>query len=88
MENKKVFKCMIDNLEKEFEILYTFKSIKTNKDYIIYTDNLYDKNKKLNIYAAIYYPFDSEKELENIETDEDWKEIEDFLKKESGGIND
>ena len=26
MENKKTFKCIIDNAEKNFEILYTFKS--------------------------------------------------------------
>ena len=40
---KEKFKCIIDNEEKEFEILYTFKSTRTNKDYIIYSDNTYDK---------------------------------------------
>ena len=38
MENKKTFKCIVDGVEKEFEVLYTFKSIKYNKDYVIYTD--------------------------------------------------
>lgn len=87
MENKKTFKCIVDNIEKEFEVLYTFKSNKTNKDYIIYTDNSYDENKNLNIFASIYYPFDLEKELENIESDEEWEEIENFLEKVSGDIN-
>lgn len=87
MENKKTFKCIVDNIEKEFEVLYTFKSNKTNKDYIIYTDNSYDENKNLNIFASIYYPFDFEKELENIESDEEWEEIENFLEKVSGDIN-
>jgi len=87
MEDKKTFKCVVDNSEKEFEILYTFKSIRTNKDYIIYTDNSYDENKNLNIFASIYYPFDTEKELENIETEEEWEEIERFLEKVSGDIN-
>lgn len=87
MKNKKTFKYIVDNIEKEFEILYTFKSIKTNKDYIIYTDNLYDENKNLNIFESIYYPFDLDKELENIETDEEWEEIEKFLEKISGDVN-
>lgn len=79
LENRKTFKCVIDGVEKEFEILYTFKSFKTNKDYIIYTDNRQDENQKLNIYSSIYYPQNPEKELENIETDSDWNEIENFL---------
>ena len=87
MKKKNTFKCIIDNLEKEFEVLYTFKSIKTNKDYIIYTDNSYDDNKDLNIFASIYYPFDLEKELENIEMEEDWEEVEKFLENVNGDIN-
>lgn len=87
MENKKTFKCIIDNTEKNFEILYTFKSIKTNKDYIIYTDNSYDENKNLNIFASIYYPFDLEKSLENIESCEEWEEVEKFLENASGDLN-
>ena len=87
MENKKNIKCIIDNAEKNFEILYTFKSIKTNKDYIIYTDNSYDENKNLNIFASIYYPFDLEKSLENIESCEEWEEVEKFLENASGDLN-
>ena len=79
MANK--FKCIIDNIEKEFEVLYTFKSTKTKKDYIIYSDNTYDENNSLNIYASIYYPFNSEKDLENIEESSDWEEVEKFLNK-------
>lgn len=87
MENKKTFKCMIDGIEKEFEVLYTFKSNKNNKDYVIYTDNSYDENNDLSIFASIYYPFDLEKELENIETEEEWEEIEKFLKEMGDDIN-
>lgn len=87
-ENRKTFKCIIDNTEKEFEILYTFKSFKTNKDYIIYTDNAYDENHNLNIYSSIYYPQNPEKDLENIENDSDWDEIEEFLNSMSGGNNE
>ena len=87
MENKKTFKSMVDGIEKEFEVLYTFKSNKNNKDYVIYTDNSYDENNNLSIFASIYYPFDLEKELEYIETEEEWEEIEKFLKEMSDDIN-
>ena len=43
IDNKKTFKCVINGIEQEFEILYTFKSFKTNKDYIIYTLAEYKK---------------------------------------------
>lgn len=87
MENKKTFKCILDGVEKEFEVLYTFKSIKYNKDYVIYTDNSYDENNNLSIFASIYYPFNLEKELENIESEEEWNEIEIFLEEVSGDTN-
>lgn len=87
MEKKNSFKLIIDSIEKEVEVLYTFKSIKTSNDYIIYTDNTYDENKKLNIFASIYFPFDLEKGLKNIETEEEWHEIENFLEQVSGELN-
>lgn len=87
-QNKKNFKCVIDGTEKEFEILYTFKSFKTNKDYIIYTDNTYDEKENLNIYSSIYYPQNSEMDLENIENGSDWNEIEKFLNEASGDDNE
>ena len=88
MENVNTFKCLVDGEEKEFEVLYTFRSIKYNKDYVIYTDNLYDEDNNLNIFASVYYPFDLERELEDIETDEEWKVIEEFLEKVSGDVNE
>jgi len=78
--DKKTFKAIIDNEEKEFEILYTFKSFKTNKDYIIYTDNKYGEDNMLNVYSSIYYPSEPNKDFENIENEEDWLEVEKFMK--------
>jgi uncharacterized protein YrzB (UPF0473 family) len=77
--DRKTFKAIIDGEEKSFEVLYTFNSLKTKKDYIIYTDNQYGEDNMLNIYSSIYYPFE-DKCLENIENDEDWAEVEEFLK--------
>lgn len=85
---KNTFKAFIDSEEREFEILYVFKSLKTKKDYIIYTDNKYDETNCLNIYSSIYYPEEPERELENIVSDEDWAEVENFLESMNGVENE
>lgn len=76
MNEKKTLKLIDkDGREIEYEILLAFKWAKTNKNYIVYTDNTNDENGNLNIFAAIYYPQDDSK-LDAIETDEEWDEIE------------
>lgn len=74
-EHKKM--KIIDNSGKvmEYVIILAFLWTKTNKNYIIYTDNTIDENNDLNIYASIYDPNDSTK-LDEIKTDEEWSEIE------------
>lgn len=80
MENKKILKLIDDNgKEMEYEILVAFKWIKTNKYYIVYTDNTKDENNDLKIYASIYYPNDSSR-LDEINTEEEWQIIDDILK--------
>lgn len=80
MEEKKILKLTDENgKEIEYEILIAFKWTKTNKNYIVYTDNTNDENGSLNVFAAIYYPYDSNK-LDPIETDEEWDEIDRRLK--------
>lgn len=85
VESDRIFKCLVGGVMREFLVLYTFKSIRYNKDYVIYTDNLYD-DKKLNVYASIYNPFCLEDGLFDIETDEEWEEVERFLEGVKGGI--
>lgn len=76
MNEKKTLKIIDDfGKEIEYEILMAFKWTKTNKNYIVYTDNTNDENGNLNIFAAIYYPQDDSK-LDAIETDEEWDEVE------------
>ena len=77
---KKTFKAIVNSKEIEYEILCTYKLIDTNKDYIIYTDNSYDTNNNLNVYASIYYPNDLNKGFDNIETDYEWEKVNDMLK--------
>lgn len=42
--------------EKEYDVVLTFHSTKQDKDYIVYTDNIYDEENKLKLYSAIYDP--------------------------------
>jgi len=80
MNEKKTLKIIDDfGKEIEYEILIAFKWTKTNKNYIVYTDNTNDENGNLNIFAAIYYPQDDSK-LDAIETDEEWDEVEKRLR--------
>ena len=64
-----------DGTELTYEILLSFKWFKTNKIYIIYTDNTYDTNNNLNVYSAIY-----DNTLLPIETDEEKNEIKKRIK--------
>lgn len=81
MDEKKILKLTDENgIENEYEILIAFKWTKTNKNYIVYTDNTKDENGNLNVFAAIYYPYDSTK-LDPIELDEEWDEIDRRLMK-------
>ena len=88
--NEKLKVVDIKGNTKEYDILYAFYWIKTDKNYVIYTDNTYDENNSLNIFASIYYPNDNTK-LDNINTIEEWNKIESILKNElnsDGEINE
>lgn len=56
-----------------YEVIATYHDDQTNKDYILYTDKLLDKNNKLNIYSALYNEKESNIELSSINTNEDKK---------------
>ena len=79
MEDK--FFTMIDDDGKEirYDVLFTFDSEDTNKSYIAYTDNTYDEEGNISVYASTYNPQDKELKLGKIETDQEWKVIETIL---------
>lgn len=78
MEDKKIMTIIDkDNNKHEYEILCTYYWFKTNKNYIIYTDN--SDNDEVNVYASIFYPDDDTK-LDDIETDEEWAEVDKRVK--------
>ena len=65
--------------EGEYDVLFTFESEETNKNYIVYTDNSKDEAGNIRVYASIYYPDEENSPLEPIETDKEWQVIETIL---------
>ena len=74
------FKVMNDDgIEVECEVLFTFESEETGKNYIVYTDNTLDEDDNTKVFASIYNPDEEETVLQPIETDEEWAIIEKIL---------
>ena len=72
---------MIDENGNEivYDVLFTFESDETNKNYIVYTDNTRDDAGNIQVYASIYDPENPNSKLEAITTDKEWKVIETIL---------
>ena len=52
-----------------------------NKNYVVYTDNTFDQNKKLRFYAASYDPKEPTPYLGEPTTKEEWSEITSIIDK-------
>ncbi len=79
-EEVMTFKVVNDEgKEVECEVLFTFESDETKKNYIVYTDNTTDEEGNTKVYASIYNPNDAETKLLPIETEKEWKIIETIL---------
>lgn len=80
MKEKTTF-TVLDDSGKEIvcEVLFTFNSEETKKDYIVYTDNTTDDDGNVRVYASIFDPNKEKTELIPIETDREWKIIETIL---------
>lgn len=65
----------------ECEVLFTFESPETGKNYIVYTDNQKEDSGALKVYANIYDKNGTSKDLMPIETEEEWNTIESILHK-------
>jgi uncharacterized protein YrzB (UPF0473 family) len=72
---------MIDENGNEivYDVLFTFESDETKKNYIVYTDNTRDEVGNIQVYASIYDPENPNSKLEAITTDKEWKVIETIL---------
>ena len=77
---KNTFSMLDENgNEIVYDVLFTFESEETNKNYIVYTDNSRDESGNVQVYASTYNPDDPKGKLEAIETDKEWKVIETIL---------
>ena len=75
-------KCTVLNdqgKEVECEVLFTFESEETQKNYIVYTDNSVDVDGSTKVYASTFDPEGNNPELKPIESDKEWKVIETIL---------
>ena len=79
--NKENTFTVLDNEGKEItcEVLFTFESDETKKNYIVYTDNSLDESGNIKAYASIFDPSKDTTELMPIETEREWKIIETIL---------
>lgn len=80
MNKENTFKVIDkDGKEIEFEILFTFESDETNKNYMVYTDNTKDENGNTKVYASVFKPDAEPLELLPVETEREWKIIETII---------
>ena len=74
------FTVLNDNGEEiECEVLFTFESDETGKNYIVYTDNGVDDDGNIMVYASIYDPDEDVTKLHPIETEKEWDVIQTIL---------
>lgn len=69
----------VQGKEVECEVLFTFESEETQKNYIVYTDNSVDVDGSTKVYASTFDPEGNNPELKPIESDKEWKVIETIL---------
>ena len=85
-KDKKIYITLKDGTKKEYDVLFTFTNDDNHKDYIVYTDNSYNENNKLRVFAAVYNPYTYEF-IEVPESKEEWdmiyKMMDKIIKNES-----
>lgn len=79
--SKKISTILANGTKVEYNVILTFKSNITNKNYVVYTDNTFDQNKKLRFYAASYDPKEPTPYLGEPTTKEEWSEITSIIDK-------
>ena len=80
MDKENKFKVIDkDGKEIEFEVLFTFESDETKKNYMVYTDNSTDEEGNVRVYASVLKPDAEPLELLPVETEREWKIIETIL---------
>ena len=82
--NNGVFHAVNDEgVEVKCEAVVAFEAAETGKTYIIYTDNTFEEDGSLKVYASTY-DFDTER-LGSVDTDEEWHIVEKVLEEYQNG---
>lgn len=82
------FSVLNENGEKtECDILFSFDNEETGKSYVVYTDNSFDNEGKIQVFASTYDPSSEEQVLLPIESEKEWKIIEIILEEIMNEIN-
>ena len=80
MNERMTFKAINDQgVEVQYEVLFTFESDETGKNYIVYTDDTTDDAGNVKVYASTYIAEGEKYNLSAIETEKEWKVIETIL---------
>ena len=77
-----------DGKTVKYEILFTFESEDTDKNYIVYTDNEQDKDGMIKTYASIYEEEGKELKLTPITDDKEWNLVEKLIDQAADEINE
>lgn len=72
---KRISTILSNGTKVDYNVILTFKSVLTGKNYVVYTDNTYDQNKKIRFYAAVYNPNLPTPFIGEPSTKEEWTEI-------------
>ena len=89
MDKENKFKVIDkDGKEIEFEVLFTFESDETHKNYMVYTDNSKDDEGNIRVYASVFVPEAEPLELLPVETEREWKIIETILQEIQASAQD
>lgn len=65
--------------EVECDVLFTFDNDATGKSYIVYTDNTFDEEGNVSVYASTFDPTGKNEKLMPIESEKEWSMIEIIL---------
>lgn len=90
MKNEEYAFTVLDENGKEVEceVIVTFESDETGKNYIVYTDNTLDENGCTKVFASIFEPNSDDMVLQPIETEKEWAIVELILEELQSEYND
>lgn len=73
------FTVMAGGKEIICDVLFTFHSQQTDKDYMAFTDHTKNRAGDVNVFYAIYDPNAEQISLAPIETEQEWRMVRDLM---------